>query len=202
MTSSRLARAMLGRENVITHGEIAEHYQELYTVEGAVQQMSRYPCTEELQRCCKKNMILVAGPPATLSLGEVIALTPTLFGTDDHGMIIKKYSFASELVLPNWIALQKHPVIDSFMRTWPEQQGMVPEPDRILNIAEIAWVMAAASRVRDLQLYSGHFVRSISMAAFRHVYIGHREDTKLIDIHFYGNDDRFPGVGVAAGRVY
>lgn len=158
-----LAKNILGRD-FISPEEIAAARGLAYTDEQLATFGNTLPTQEVLEWCRNNGMMLVAGPPKSMSLLDVRAVKVGYFYSKEGGWYAEsKQKFARiDKVETVWIALRKEPVVGSPNRNWAEQSALVSGPMSVPNAAEAAWGLTTYKAARDEYLLSGLYVRTSS----------------------------------------
>lgn len=203
MPNYDIARTILGKD-FISPEEIATARGLTYTDGQLATFGDTLPAQEVLEWCRDNGMMLVAGPPKSMSLLDVRALKAGYFYTKDGGWYAdNRQKFArADKVEPVWIALRKEPVADSLRKTWSEQSDLVVEPMVVPNVAETVWGLTVYKAVRGKYLLPNLYVRTSSCGSGGgRVGVGRFDDDGLGVGSSWG-DGRGDSLGVASARKF
>lgn len=168
------ARLILGKD-FIPAEEISQNRGVSYSNEQLVMFAGSLPVKDELMWLRNNDYMLVAGPPAQMSLLEIRDIKPGYFYTKTGGWYSgEKEKFSrDEKVLVAWLGLRKKPVPDSISRDWDNQNLLLTKAERTPNSAETAWGITTYKAVRDIYLLNSVYVRTSSVVSVGgRVYLG------------------------------
>ena len=201
--AEEVAHSVLG-EDFIPPEEITLTRGVTYTDEQLAKFGDTLPAQEALEWCRDNGMMLVAGPPITLSLLNVRALNTDYFYSTGGGWYSgKAQKFArNDKVEPVWIAFRKESVAGSLYKIWSEQQALVFKPMAIPNAAEAVWALTTYKAVRGVYLLPNLNVRTSSLDSDGdRVGVG-GFDSDGLRVGHYWDDRRSSGLGVSASRKF
>lgn len=170
-----LAKSILSSD-FISPEEIATARGVTYTDEQLVKFGDTLPAQEALEWCRDNGMMLVAGPPESLSLLAIRALKTGYFYSKESGWYAEdKQKFAQgDKAEPVWIALAKDLVTNSLGKNWSQQSELIALPKTVPNAAETVWGLTTYKAVRGIYLLPNLYVRTSSLGSDGyHVYVGH-----------------------------
>ncbi|MBI1961165.1 MAG: hypothetical protein HYS45_00510 [Parcubacteria group bacterium] len=146
-----------------------------------------------------RNFMLVAGPPVSLSLSDIIFRYPIDFHQEtvrDHWL----YSRGN--VGPEWIALRKTEVPGSLCASWDDAYARLLKGEYVPNAAQVAWCAVVYKEVRNVTLLPEVCVRTSSadMRTKRCISVG---DSAFggIQVHERLMDTLGNGVGLASALI-
>ena len=140
MPNYNLAKIILGKD-FISPEAITKTRGLSYTKEQLVAFGDTLPAQEMLEWCRDNGMMLVAGPPKSMSLLDVRSVKVDYFYSEQIGWYtesIEKFARTNK-VETVWIAFRKEPVANSFYKNWLEQSKLVEAPMVVPNAAETVW---------------------------------------------------------------
>ncbi len=198
-----LAKTILGKD-FISPEEIATARGLTYPDEQLAKFDDTLPAQEALEWCRDNGMMLVAGPPKSMSFLDVRSVKADYFYSKEGGWYSEKaQKFAkNDKAETVWIAFRKEPVADSLNKNWTEQSDLVSEPMLVPNAAEAVWCLTTYKAVRGVYLLPNLYVRTSSRDSDgHHVVVGSFDDRGLnVDyIWDYGRDDY---LGLASARKF
>lgn len=203
-----LARTILGPD-FLSPEEVATARGVVYTDEQLAKFGETLPAADVLQWCRDNGMMLVAGPPAAMSLLDIRALNVDYFYTkgpaknnagwyDDEKQKFSRVDKAE----PVWIALRKEAIPGSFSKNWSEQSALVTAPMTVPNAAEAVWCLTTYKAVRNVFLLPSLYVRTSSLdSGGCRVFVGFFNAVGL-RVNGYWDDLRFGLLGVAGARKF
>ena len=197
------AKQILGKD-FISPEEIATTRGVTYTDEQLAKFGDTLPDQEALEWCRDNSMMLIAGPPKSMSLLDVHAVKKDYFYSKEGGWYSNKSEkFAkNDKAEPVWIALSKEPVADSLDKNWPEQSDLVAEPMVVPNAAVAVWGYTTYLAVRGTYLLPNIYVRTSSLDSDGYrVSVGHF-DAGGLNVVSWSDDYRSDGIGVSAARKF
>lgn len=204
MPNYDLARTILGKD-FISPEEIATARGLTYTDGQLATFGDTLPAQEALEWCRDNGMMLVAGPPKSMSLIDVRSLKADYFYSKQGGWYTNDTEkFAkNDKAEPVWIALRKEPVADSFKKNWSEQNELVATPMVVPNAAETVWGITTYKAVRGKYLLPNLYVRTSSCGSDgTRVSVGNVDDDGLNVYDYRWDDGRYGYLGVAATRKF
>lgn len=207
VSSYELAGIILHKD-FIPPDRIAQARGVTYTQEQLERLCDTLPTEEDLDWCRANDMMLLAGPPTSMSLVEVNGLQGNRFPAIvdrwyTYPKAKKREDFAYEdKVGPVWFALSKYPLKGSLDKNLPDQGGCVVDPMGVPNIAELVWGLTAYCAVNDVHLLSDMSVRTSSVASDgTRPYAGNFNDSGF-SILPYWDDKKSPDLGIAGSRKF
>ena len=198
-----LAKTILGKD-FISPQEIATARGLTYTDEQLAKFGDMLPAQGVLEWCRDNGMMLVAGPPKSMSLLDVRSVKADYFYSKEGGWYADKaQKFAkNDKAEAVWIAFRKEPVADSLDKNWAEQSDLVSEPMSVPNAAEAVWCLTTYKAVRGVYLLPNLYVRTSSLGSDgRCVYVGGFGAGGL-DVSSCWDDVRGSRLGVSASRKF
>lgn len=198
-----LARLILGKD-FISPEEIATARNLPYTDEQLVTFGNTLPAQDILEWCCDNGMMLIAGPPKSMSLLDVRAVKTGYFHSKEGGWYADNaQKFArDDKAEPVWIAFRKEPVPFSLNKNWSEQTKLVVVPMIVPNAAEAVWCLTMYKAVRDIYLLQNLYVRTSSLDSDGdRVFVGLFDGKGLHVINYWGNF-RYSYLGLASARKF
>ncbi len=203
LPNNTLARSILGND-FISADEIATARGLTYTEDQLIKLGCRLPDQATLEALRDGGMMLVAGPPKSMSLIDVRAVKADFFFSKEGGWYSEKtQKFArNDKAEPVWIALCKEPVADSLSKNWSEQSELIVEPMTVPNAAEVIWVLTTYKAVRGVYLLPNLYVRTSDLDSDGgRVYVGNFDSDGLVVSHCWSDHRNFQ-VGVSASRKF
>jgi len=198
-----LGKTILGKD-FISPEEIVTARGITYTDEQLAKFGDTLPAQDVLEWCRDNGMMLVAGPPKSMSLLDVRSVKADYFYSKEGGWYADKaQKFAkNDKAAAVWIAFHKEPVADSFNRNWAEQSDLVSEPMSVPNIAEAVWCLTTYKAVREVYLLPNLYVRTSSIDSDGiHVIVGSFDARGLLVGNGWGFE-RSDNLGLASARKF
>jgi hypothetical protein len=201
------ARAILG-DDFISPEEIGTARGLTYTGEQFANFGDTLPAQDVLKWCRDNGMMLVAGPPKSMTIIDVRFMKPNQF--NEYGGVwyaTCSYEFIrSDKVEPVWIALRKEPVNSSSNKDWEEQRRLcrLVEPTmEVPNVAEVVWCLTAYRAVRGFNPLpvSSRFRTSSIDESGSHVFVG-SWDGGILDVYKCRDFWKEPCLGISASRKF
>ena len=183
-----LARQILGN-SFVSPEEIAKSRNKLtYTDRQLAMFHATLPAREVLEWGHENNMMLVAGPPANLSLLDIRALKVSYSYSDgDDWYAADNQTFSrNEKVETGWLMIRKDPVPHSFDKSRDAQWQMVSGVEYVPNAAEVVWALTTFEAVRGISLLRDVYVRTASRRSDNPlcVIVGNVDLRKGFAVHF------------------
>ncbi len=203
MSNYETAKTILGKD-FISPEEIATARGVTYTDDQLAKFGDTLPDQESLEWCRDNGMMLVAGPPKSMSLLDVRAVKKGYFYSKEGGWYSNKSEkFAkNDKAEPVWIALRKEPVADSLDKNWSEQSELVAEPMVVPNAAEAVWGYTTYKAVRGIYLLPNIYVRTSSLGSDgNRVLVGSFDADGLYVVDCW-DGCRYSDLGVSAARKF
>ncbi|WP_295556717.1 hypothetical protein [uncultured Hyphomicrobium sp.] len=197
-------------QDFISADEIAAFRGLSYTEDQFIELGKKLPDQAIIEQLRDSGMMLVAGPPTTMSLVDVRDVRADFLYSkgpdrDDEGWYddaSEKFAETDKVEALAWIAVRKEAVEDSFSKNWQEQQALIQEPMVIPNAAEAVWALTTYKAVRDVYLLENLYVRTNSVDSDGdRVYVG-GFGTAGLGVYGSWGDRRLSGLGVSAARKF
>jgi hypothetical protein len=200
-----VARAVLG-DDFVSPEEIMRLRPEVaYSPKQLLELGASVPQRHVLEQLKERGMVLVPGPHRKLSLVQIGTIRSNHFDRKVHPFFgyyadDKQYPY-TQFASPGWLAMQKTALQGSEKRTWRQQLALLRREERVLNIAEYAWIMSSVFDVRSVELPTKCMIRTSTMYDRWNgqVYIWGLGEKGGIGYNFGWNQNEFDGLGISAG---
>lgn len=165
-----LARFLLG-DDFIAPEDVAKAYGIMYTGEQLAIFAKTLPDFETLVWLRGNGFMLVAGPHVDFNLLGLRTLDSSLYYRKDDNddkwfeETGRKVSQTDMVHGGQWLMLRKGGMPKSRSKNWNEQSMLVDNPERVPNVAEVSYGVAAYLKVRGVYCLSDLYVRTSSVGA-------------------------------------
>ncbi len=109
----------------------------------------------------KPDTIFVPGPPQPMSLAAIVDRWPEVFVSDTHEWrdVARQQCTDGDVVLPKWHWINRRPRKETFSKKWSDQLDCFETDIVVTNVAEVAWLLLVAFKVKGIRLLSDCYVR-------------------------------------------
>ncbi len=192
LSFAHYARSLLC-DDFITHNEIAHCCDEMtYRSDAALDFTSAFPGSKIIEFCSLKGYILVAGPPRTMSLGDIAKLNKDICNIET---VANEKKLLASTVKPTWLAVSKKILACSTYESWKSQTFLLSGSMRVPEAAEVMWAFTTYMKVRKKQLLPNHLGRVKTVGSDgNHLRCGCKDG--IFEITRHGNKEKCYNTGV------
>lgn len=165
------AREFLGQD-FIRPEQIEEVTGLLYGNEQLGKLATTFPSLQKLKYCADNSIMLIPGPPKSMSLSNLFKLKPRRFQKEDILEYSKEKFANNEKADMGWIALRKAPISASVGRRFLEQVNLLYEPEYVPNAVTIAWCVVMRLELNIKGFPHTAYVRTLSTLRGKVIHIG------------------------------
>jgi len=146
------------------------------------------PSEKALQWCSDHEMWLIPGPPAPISVLDILRVRDSHFNlrrTDWCGNLGQNFS-RDDKAEPGWFGLARPHLVEMGGKDW-ERQCSFLQPEMVVpNAAELLWCLTTISATNHYALPRGVFARTTSVDAERlRVIVGMSDNDSLLIYHYW-----------------
>ena len=158
------------RGEIILPQQVTEKLGLVYTPE---QLQVPLPSVETLSWCQGHNFAVIAKPPMSMTLIEIIVLFFKNSPPPTPEFLAGVQELPSEDVLqPGWLMLGKTPLENSKKKTWAEQQAILPDNLHVPSAVEVIYGSLTYGLVYGDQLFVADKVRTRTLMFGKRVRVG------------------------------
>ena len=198
--SQQAARVIMGN-NFLGLPEVAQYFGDLSEAQTA--DLAEVPFSEDILRACSKTHMLEAD--IGLSILDVRQKARKLFYSSQDWF--KSEGFAQETDKPRWRLIRKTLVDNSTIKTWSEQQELIPQTDEVPSARQVVYMAILHFLSTGERLFEEFYVRtsSVALSGYR-VCVGKFEGNRGLYhdglyIYYYNGLCRARSCGVSSSRL-